>query len=80
MDQLVSFVVSYMQYLVTLITFVRVFCLIWCQYIEHLVSLIVSYLQHLISVMVEMNETSDLTRGVSDNALGLTNVFNKQRF
>ena len=55
-------------------------CLIWCQYIEYLVSLCVSYLQQLVSVMVEMNEASGFTRDVSDNALGLTNVFNKCRF
>ena len=70
-----------MHYLVALITLVRVcFCLIWCQYIEHLVSLIVSDLHHLVLVMVEKNETSGFTRGVSDNAHGLTNVFNKWRF
>jgi hypothetical protein len=48
---------------------VRVFfCLIWCQYIEYLLSIIVSYLQQLVLVMVEKNETSGFTRGVSDNA------------
>jgi hypothetical protein len=29
---------------------------------------------------VEMNEASGFTRGVSDNSLGFTNVFNKCRF
>ena len=55
---------------------------------KYLISLILLYVEHLVRLMVGMSEiygltryainwTSGLTHAAANNALGLTNVFNK---